>query len=631
MKNNLFNKRYVQRLNNNEIKVHSIYTILGLKFKFSIQKYSKLFVNRYLKDIKPYKVVPHKIWNVENKDEVLKLDWNEATISPTPLVKEYLEKLIQKPDFFNLYPATSNDELLLLLSSYCNLETKYIQYFASSDSIHEYLAKIYIREGDKVLIQSPSYDNFRLTVEANGAEVYFSNIDKEYKFNIEKFEEDIKTVNPSFVYMVNPNNPLGYVVSVLDVERLIKNNPDKMFLIDEAYFEFSKITCAFLVKKYKNILITRTMSKAFAIANFRFGYLIASSDNIKNVTKIRNPKNISTFTQTVAKAVLNDIPYMENYVKEVNSVKDWFISELRKLNQFEVFESKSNFVLIKCKTFRYKFQLFEYLIKNNIYVRNLMQSSLLYNCLRITIGNKSKMQFVLDKIKEFANQEKIENKSSKVAFFDFCGTIVDFQSGNPYVEYVVLSKSSFVLNFKNKIRKLNFKIKRKFNKNYPDKFGYLKLLKGFKKDELEKLAFEYYVNVVRQRFYQNIIKKIKDLKERGFRIYVVSAGYEIYLKYFVEEFDLDGVIATKIKFDKNEICKGVIDGKDCIKSQKVNEIKEFFKEENLSTYDTIAYSDSIHDLDMLNLCAEKYVVTTKEQNWMKENNCKMCLIGEEQC
>ena len=89
-----------------------------------------------------------------------------------------------------------------------------------------------------------------------------------------------------------------------------------MFLVDEAYYEFSKETCANLVQKYENIVISRTLSKAFALANFRFGYLLASESNIKSISNIRNPKNITTFAQVAATAALSDIPYMENYVNE---------------------------------------------------------------------------------------------------------------------------------------------------------------------------------------------------------------------------------------------------------------------------------------------------------------------------
>lgn len=627
MKNKIFNKKIIQSFNNSGVLLHKIYTIFGLKFKFSVQEFNKSHVNKYLRNISPYKVVPHAIWDAENKQEILKLDWNEATIQPTPLVKQCLTELMDKADFFNIYPKTKNDNLLDLISKYTDLPNENIQYFASSDSIHEYIAKMYIREGDKVLIQGPSYDNFRLTVQANGGDIYYSEANKDFEFDGEKFEEDIKDIKPTFVYIINPNNPTGHKHSVEYIENIVQNHQETMFLIDEAYFEFSGITCAQLVRKYENILITRTLSKAFALANFRFGYLIGSKENIKSITNIRNPKNISTYTQSAATAALLDIDYMEKYVKEVNDAKKYFQQEMQQFApMIKTYESNANFVLIKCESFKFKSELFNYLKGRNIYVRNLMQSPLLYNCLRITIGTKEQMQKVISEISSFISDKQPDNNSDKIALFDFCGTLVDFQSGNPYISFVVKNKNSVVLNFKDAIRELKLRTYRCFNKNYPDKKGYLMLLKGLDKKELERYAFDYYIREVRPRLYRNVIEKMQTLKSEGRRVYVVSAGYDIYLKYFVQEFCLDGLMATKIKFDDKDICLGRYDGRDCIGHEKVHVIKKYFKKEPFSTYNIVGFSDAPVDIPMLNLCQEKYIVTPNEQAWIQKNNYKMIKI-----
>ena len=217
----IIKKCFSKKIHINGLKVHKVYNLFGIKLKFCIIKNEKYHVNKYLRNLSPYKTVPHKIWEVEDKSSILKLDWNEGTMPPSPKVNEAVNKLLSKPDFFNLYPKTTNNELLELLSSYTNLPTKNIQYFASSDSAHEYIAKIFIGEGDNVLISSPSYDNFRLTIQANGAQVFYSEIDSNFEFNAKNFEKDIKNIKPTFVYIVNPNNPTGNVLSASYIERLV--------------------------------------------------------------------------------------------------------------------------------------------------------------------------------------------------------------------------------------------------------------------------------------------------------------------------------------------------------------------------------------------------------------------------
>lgn len=628
-----FLKKYIKsNIKINGLKVYKTYNIFGLKFKFCIIKTNKYHINKYLRNIVPYNVVPHKIWEVEDKNSILKLDWNESTLQPSPKVKEALHNLVEKSDFFNLYPKTCNQELLKVLSDYTNLEQKYVQYFASSDAIHEYIAKMYIGESDKVLMLAPSYDNFRLTVQANGADIYFSNVDDNFKFNAEKFEKDINNIKPSFIYIVNPNNPIGYQLDKNYIESLLLKHPNKMFLVDEAYYEFSGNTVAELVKKYQNILVTRTLSKAFGLANFRFGYLISSEENIKSINTIRNPKNISTFTQVAAMAALSDTEYMTNYVSKVKEGREYFIQNLEKYSDFlQCYNSCSNFVLVKFKDFALKSKVFNYLKKHNIYTRNLLQSQLLYNCLRFTIGTKEQMTKVLAVLDNFfseQNEQKENNDYDKIALFDFCDTIVDFQSGNPFIFYVINKKKSKKLHIKNVLRKLKLSMFKTVIKSYPAKRDILKLLKGLTYDELNKLAQNYYLYEVRTHFNKEVIDKLNELKEQNYKIYVVSGGYSIYLKFFIEEFDLDGLFATDIKFNTNNICEGVFDGYDCMGWEKYYRLKRFFKDKNISNSEIIGFTDSKSDIPMLKLCTKKYAVATKEETWMTQQNCELIKISK---
>ena len=147
------------------------------------------FPNKYLRNLKPYKLASHKVWSVtpEERTTILKLDWNEASIPPSPKVKERIEKILNEPCFFNLYPTTYNDELHTLLSEYVDLPKENIQYFGSSDALHEYICKVFISVGDPVMILGPSYDNFRLTCQANGADVFFHYYNYDFTFFYKTF------------------------------------------------------------------------------------------------------------------------------------------------------------------------------------------------------------------------------------------------------------------------------------------------------------------------------------------------------------------------------------------------------------------------------------------------------------
>ena len=367
------------------------------------------FPNKYLRNLKPYKLASHKIWSVspEQRKDILKLDWNEASIPPSPIVRERICRILEEPNFFNLYPTTYNEELMNLLSQYVQLPKDNLQYFGSSDALHEYICKVFISVGDPVMILAPSYDNFRLTCQANGAEVFFSYYNNDFSFSPEKFEADINRIEPAVVYICNPNNPTGYVHEMLYIKHLLDEFPDTLFLLDEAYYEFSGITCKDLVLSYDNILISRTMSKAFALANFRVGYLIGSKDNVQFVNRIRNPKNLTTFAQEAACGALSDIPYMWDYVKEVHQAKLFFGDEMRKYNNyFNVIQSRGNFLLFKFPSYEKKKELLDFLSENNIFARDTMQAECVKNCFRITVGTTNQMERVAKVIESFYEKRK---------------------------------------------------------------------------------------------------------------------------------------------------------------------------------------------------------------------------------
>ncbi len=360
------------------------------------------YINKYLRNFKPYKLASHKVWTVSpaKRSEILKLDWNEATIPPSPMVAERLKKLILGDNFYNLYPSTYNEELLKLLSEYIGLPKENIQYFASSDSLHEYIAKLYITVGDPVLLLGPTYDNFRLTAEVCGAGIYYHTLNDTFEFDDCAFRDDIRRIEPSLVYICNPNNPTGTQHSVEFIHELLDEFPEVLFLIDEAYAEFSEISAKKLVRQYENILISRTMSKAFALANFRFGYLIASESNINYISSIRNPKNITTFAQEAAIGALGDVGYMEQYVAEVHEAQEQFIRDMYKLSDYlRCIHGAGNFVLLALNSPRDKQTLIQDLADKNIYVRDVSQTKYLAeHCVRITVGTRKQMKRVAEVI-----------------------------------------------------------------------------------------------------------------------------------------------------------------------------------------------------------------------------------------
>lgn len=375
----------------------------------------KKFFNGYLMDLRPYKTVSQEIWSLPPQEwgNVLKLDWNESTIEPAPEIKQAVSDFVSSSEFFHLYPSTFNERLTELLAQYAQVSEQNIQYFPSSDSLHEYIARLYIGAGDKVLILWPSYDNFRSTVEMNGASVVYSNLGPDFEFDFIKFKEDIVRESPKLVYICNPNNPTGMLIPKNQIQELVSKNPETIFLIDEAYAEFAYQSVNDLALAYDNILVTHTLSKAFGLANIRFGYLVSSADNIDAISRIRNSKNVPTISQVAAIAALENTDYMWRYVEEVGLAREWFCNILDKAKLpgiVKVYASKSNFVLIQCKDINTRSRICYSLREKQIYVRQLSQCASVLGCIRITIGTREQMERVYCALCETMNTTSEEEK-----------------------------------------------------------------------------------------------------------------------------------------------------------------------------------------------------------------------------
>ncbi|MCC4786895.1 pyridoxal phosphate-dependent aminotransferase [Vibrio splendidus] len=357
------------------------------------------FVNKYVKRTEPYPIVSHEAWEDKSND-VLKMDWNEATIPPSPKVNKALIEAINTGKL-NWYPDTCNQKLIGTISDYADVDKGNVEYFASSDVIHEIIARTFIEAGDLITIVGPTYDNFRATVEGAGGLTNFFYLNESFELDSEKFNAFLSVYEPKLVYLCNPNNPTGTLHSLEVLEDIISNNQNSLFLIDEAYFEFSGISAVKLAVKFDNVIVTRTLSKAFGLASVRFGYLITSYNNISYIRRVRNPKNVPMLTQVAAEAAFSDIEYMNEYVDEVKLAKQYFIEEMNKINKsnkFVLFNSYGNFLMIKFDQ-SLKNDVLAELKKNKIYVRSYSHVVGMEDFIRFTIGKREQMERVFNEIK----------------------------------------------------------------------------------------------------------------------------------------------------------------------------------------------------------------------------------------
>lgn len=227
----------------------------------------------------------------------------------------------------------------------------------------------------------------------------------------------------------------------------------------------------------------------------------------------------------------------------------------------------------------------------------------------------------------------LNDNMKKIAFFDFCETLVNFQTADAFVEYVVKMNGSGYMRFLEIFIILLRKVRviAIFNKSFPnmaiEKKIKLLQIRGFAYDKLDNLAELFYKEMIKPNLIKPMIEEMVRLMKQDFEVCLVSAGYSIYLKYFAEEYRIKYVLATEIAFDRSgNRCLGTIVGKDCSRLEKVKRIMANFDFKSINFKESISYSDSFTDLPLLKLTGRGVVVSRElSQHWIYQYQFKEIL------
>ncbi len=278
----------------------------------------------------------------------LLLDFNERTITPSSRIKGALKKFIDSGKI-QVYPEYG--VLEAKIAEYAGVKPGQIMATNGGDQGIDIVSRAYLDKGDKVVIPFPAFAMHYQSARIQGAEILEPSYDE--KTGNFPLKEVLSLISNNgkikLVIICNPNNPLGVSISIEDIEEILKRAKEKEIAIlhDEAYFEFSGITCKDLIDKYDNLYIMRTFSKAFGLAAFRIGYLISQEKNLRQLLKIRGPYDINMFAKTAVLAALEDPGYMKEYVEEVMEKSKPLLENFLKEKEIKFFPSRANFLFLK--------------------------------------------------------------------------------------------------------------------------------------------------------------------------------------------------------------------------------------------------------------------------------------------
>ncbi|MEK9134727.1 MAG: histidinol-phosphate transaminase [Patescibacteria group bacterium] len=283
-----------------------------------------------------------------SSNDFLLLDFNERTTPASPKVKEALKKFIES-DRLQVYPEYG--DLEARIAEYAGVKNGQAMVTNGGDQGIDIVCRGFLDEGDKVIIPFPSFAMHYQSAGIQGAEILEPKYNNNGELALGEILSLLDDAKVKLIILCNPNNPLGSIISINDVEKILEKAKERNIAVlhDEAYFEFSKITAKDLIEKYDNLYIIRTFAKAFGLVAGRAGYVISQEKNIQELLKIRGPYDVNMFAKTAILAALSDIDYMQAYIKEVMEVSKPRLEKFLKEKGIFFYPSRANYILLILK------------------------------------------------------------------------------------------------------------------------------------------------------------------------------------------------------------------------------------------------------------------------------------------
>lgn len=322
----------------------------------------------------------------------LRLDFNENTTGCSPRVIEFLRERLSA-EALAVYPEYG--EARRELAAFFGVRPEELLLTNGTDEAIQVVLNTYVDDGEEVVLLKPSYAMYRFYAEVAAARL----CEIPYRAGTLEFplEELLAAIGGETraVLIANPNNPTGTGVSLEGIEAVLKKAPTAAVLIDEAYYEFSRITALPLLPRYPNLFVSRTFSKVYGMAAMRLGCVFSQGPNIRYLHKAQSPYSVNALAALAARAAIRDGDYVARYVEEALAARELLYQEFERL-KIPYYRSQANFVLARFG--ERAIEIRDRLRAAGVLVRD--RSYELEGCVRITVGTREQIRQLVTLLEE---------------------------------------------------------------------------------------------------------------------------------------------------------------------------------------------------------------------------------------
>ncbi len=317
--------------------------------------------------------------------------WLNANEFPTPVEFQLTAQTL------NRYPECQPKAVIENYAAYAGVKPEQVLVSRGADEGIELLVRAFCEPGkDAILYCPPTYGMYSVSAETIGVECRTVPTQENWQLDLPAIADKLNGVK--VVYVCSPNNPTGQLINPQDFRTLLEMTRGKALVVaDEAYIEFCpQATLAGWLNEYPNLVILRTLSKAFALAGLRCGFTLANEDVIALLLKVIAPYPLSTPVADIAAQALapQGITAMRERVAQILAERQYLVANLEGIPCVEqVFDSETNYILVRIKA---SSAVFKSLWDQGIILRDQNKQPSLSGCLRITIGTREESQRVID-------------------------------------------------------------------------------------------------------------------------------------------------------------------------------------------------------------------------------------------
>ena len=328
--------------------------------------------------------------DVEN---AIRMDTNTNVLGSNPAASKFLAS--DKTDI-NDYPNTYSDGLRDALAELYSLERENFVVGSGSDETLDIAFKTFTEWGDNVAVPVPSYTLYDQFVSMNGGRTCEVDLTEDFQLDADA----VLRTKAKVIIMPSPNNPTGNSFRQKDIEYILERS-DGPVIVDEAYGEYAERSMIPKVNEFRNLIVMRTFSKAYAMAGLRIGYSVANKEISEMMNCVKIPYSLNMVSEGAATAAVKDQEFIRKSVKLVSDNRGPLMKGLKDLG-FEPFPSDANFILARSPIDHEK--MTDGLKKKGILIRDFGSKRRTENCVRTTIGTKDLNDILLKKAGEVISE-----------------------------------------------------------------------------------------------------------------------------------------------------------------------------------------------------------------------------------